>query len=238
MKSTKLPVSSDWLIVGFVFIYSMIPMSGYGQDAEGCFLSDELISLGSVSATSGNLEIDFVAGQEVQRLRSMFGVNPQFYFFREIESPNAFATSEVNDESFPDGTVLFGLRLHNREMPKSMGGTTIPMIMAHEFGHILSFKMDLSFDGKYQELWADYCAGAYMFYRQFWKSTDVSATLKTFFEIGDYAFNSPSHHGTPQERYDSVWRGFSDAKGFHYRGISITLPDLVTSGSSYIEGLR
>ena len=216
----------------------MIPISGYGQDAEGCFLSDELTSLGSVSATSGNAEIDFVAGQEIQRLRSMFGVNPQFYFFRENGSPNAFATPEVDEDGFPDGTVVFGLKLHSREMPKSMGGTTIPMIMAHEFGHILSFKMSLSFEGKYQELWADYCAGDYMFYRQFWKPTDVSATLKTFFEIGDYAFNSRSHHGTPQERYNAVLRGFSDAKGFHQRGVSMGLTDLVARGSSYIEGLN
>jgi hypothetical protein len=203
--------------------------------SQGCYLSDAITSLGSVSVSSGNQTIDLVASQEVQRRRAMFGVNPKFYFFAEQGSPNAFATSEVDDNRYPDGTVLFGFKLHNRELPKSMGGTTIPMIMAHEFGHILSFKLQLPFQGKHQELWADYCAGAYMFYRQFWKQTDVNATLKTFFEIGDYAFNSPSHHGTPQERHQAVMKGFLDAQSFQSMNKPMTLQDLVQNGSKYLN---
>lgn len=205
--------------------------------AQGCYLSDAITSLGSVSSSSGNATIDIVSNQEVQQLRAMFLVNPKFYFFIENGSPNAFATSEVDDNGFPDGTVLFGLRLHNKELPKSIGGTTIPMIMAHEFGHILSFKLRLPFQGKYQELWADYCAGAYMFYRQFWKQTDVNATLRTFFEIGDYAYNSPSHHGTPQERYQAVLKGYADAEGFQMSNRPMSLKDLIEKGSLYINGL-
>jgi hypothetical protein len=220
------------LASGAFFAFRIIQQKG------GCFVSGGLTDLGERKMTTGNSEIDMAAQQEVDRLRNMMGVSAQFYFMEEKGSPNAYATSEVTNDKRPDGTVIFGLKLHNRELPKSNGGTTIPMIMAHEFGHIVAYKHHLNFGGKYDELWADYCAGSYMFYRQFWKQTDFNASLKSFFDIGDYQFNSPYHHGTPNERYSSVVRGFMDSNMFNQQQKRMSLQDLIDGGTSYINSLK
>ena len=38
--------------------------------------------------------------------------------------------------------------------------------------------------------------------------TNFSFALRVFYELGDYQFNSPQHHGTPDERFAAAQAGF------------------------------
>lgn len=208
------------------------------QKSTGCYLSGSPSAFGTLRTTTGDARVDEAAAEEVVRLRAMFGVNPGFRFITDGNAPNAYATSEIQEQGRPDGTVLFGLSLHHRELAKSPGGTPIPMIMAHEFGHILAFKNGLEFGGKYNELFADFVAGSYMFFRKDWKPTNIDDTLRTFFEIGDYVFNSPQHHGTPKERYSAVLTGYQVTEDWVERGNRMEIKDLLGTAKAFIESQK
>lgn len=223
----------------FSLVFLLAFQHAFAQNEEkGCFLSANSKSLGALRTSSGDPAIDQIANEEIARLRGMLGLNPAFYFYDDSGAPNAKATSRIEDPNYQDGTVYFGLTLHKMEMERSPGGTPIPMIMAHEFGHILAFKNKLDFEGKRNELFADYCAGSYMLFRQEWKGTPVWDTLKTFWDMGDYDFNSPDPHGTPQERYDAVLRGYLDSQAFKARGQWQSLESLIDLGSRYVNSIK
>jgi len=205
---------------------------------QGCFLSGGSTKFGALRGTTGDSRLDEVAAEEVERLRGMFALNPAFFFIDDRNAPNAYATPEVRDPQRPHGTILFGITLHSSVMAKSLGGTPIPMIMAHEFGHLFAYHSKLRYAGKRNELLADYIAGTYMFYRMSWKPTNKEDTLRTFFEIGDYSFNDPQHHGTPQERYTAVSRGYQDTEQIASSGRSVDLPTLLKLTVDYANSIR
>ena len=44
----------------------------------------------------------------------------------------------------------------------------------------------------------------------------VPQALRSFFSKGDYSFNSPTHHGTPDERLHAVQAGLKDAQASQF----------------------
>jgi predicted metalloprotease len=62
------------------------------------------------------------------------------------------------------------------------------------------------------ELHADFMAGFYFGVRAASKDLDVKPFAKSLFSKGDWAFNEPNHHGTPQEREDAMYAGFDLGK--------------------------
>lgn len=147
-------------------------------------------------------------------LDHFFSVNPKIFFFNDANSPNAFATPDVMDPHFPDGTVMMGAQLINSEAQHTGPvNFTVSVIMAHEFTHILQFKLGENLPTKQAELEADYMAGWYMANTTgMWLGVASSQALQSFFSKGDYAFNSPTHHGTPEERVAAVVAGAKDAR--------------------------
>ena len=81
--------------------------------------------------------------------------------------------------------------------------------MAHEFGHLAQYKQGFRESGKRPELHADFMAGWYLSLRGRYAWTNLMPTLKLFYELGDYQFNSPTHHGTPDERLAAARAGFA-----------------------------
>jgi hypothetical protein len=182
--------------------------------AIGCFLQSggASLSLGDLAATgqiyfpSGNYVLDNFYQQEGLALVSTFGLSPRGFWFYD-QSPNAMATPEVANQFGPDGTILFGQNLLLQQLSTDPSGATVVAIMAHEFGHLAQFREAFREAGKRPELHADFMAGWYLRIRgRSW--ANFSSALRVFYELGDYEFNSPQHHGTPQERLAAAQAGF------------------------------
>lgn len=181
--------------------------------SEGCWLSAESGALADVKLLtfSGNLELDNANQREGLALIQKFGVTPRGFFFDDSGAPNAFATNKVQNNFGPDGTIAMGLTLINSELSRDGGsGLAVPAIMAHEFAHIVQYKRNSQLSIKEKELQADYLAGWYLGNR--WIYTDTRAAFQSFFEMGDYQFNSPNHHGTPKQRLSAIKAGFEATK--------------------------
>jgi hypothetical protein len=87
------------------------------------------------------------------------------------------------------------------------------LITAHEFGHILQFKMGMKDDGPWQmEPHADYMAGWFVGRYYSTNLTGLERFAATMFSMGDTAFNVPDHHGTPQLRAAMIRAGYAAAK--------------------------
>jgi hypothetical protein len=186
----------------------------FSQNFDGCFaLSNAKPSeqYNLVNST-GNPQLDAAILIDVNALRNFFIVQPSFYYYVEDDnSPNAFADPVAESDTFPSGTVCFGISMIQKEFNLSRGGTTIPIIIAHEFGHILDFQNNVtSQPGVVRELFADFQAGCYLYHRHLIIPTDVYATIVDFFSMGDYAdFNDPNHHGQPQDRVKALVAGYN-----------------------------
>lgn len=182
------------------------------EGARGCWVArgfgnsaDSPRLLGS----SGNPEIDNAHQREGLALVQTFRVSPRGFFFDDRGAPNAYATNKVVNSMGPDGTVVFGLTLINSELKRDGGyGLAVPAIMAHEFAHLLQFKRNSKLPTKQMELQADYLAGWYLGQRSRFIYTDVRPAFQAFFQMGDYEFNNPDHHGTPQQRLAAIQAGF------------------------------
>ncbi|MCR9261496.1 MAG: hypothetical protein NXH95_17390 [Pseudomonadaceae bacterium] len=180
--------------------------------AEGCMLSAGIGSnpFDGVLGSSGNVGVDRLFQREGEFLLRSFPVIPYGYFLRDDNAPNAFASSKSINRNGPHGTILFGIRLLTEEFERDGGaGFAIPGIFAHEFAHIFQFSSGFQAPTPIMELHADFLAGWYLARRSqipgIW--TDVRPALQSFFEKGDYAFNDPSHHGTPNQRLAAVQAG-------------------------------
>ena len=96
------------------------------------------------------------------------------------------------------------------------------LIAAHEFGHILQFKMGMRVDGPWQmEPHADFMGGWYvgnyvrtegaMKSRGNLDDETLVAFAQTMFSLGDTAFNDKTHHGQPDYRAAMVRAGYDAA---------------------------
>ncbi|SHJ58646.1 hypothetical protein SAMN02745146_3446 [Hymenobacter daecheongensis DSM 21074] len=178
-------------------------------------------------STSGNYQVDQITIQELSFMSSRFLVYPVLYFY---DGENAFASKDQLSPNGPDGTVAFGFQLFNREYIRYPGGPSIPIIIAHEFGHIVQFKYGgfshISIMKK--ELFADYLAGAYLLIRG---GLNIDAVQESFEEMGDTDFGSLDHHGTPEQRTAALAEGYNDAMREGYR---FTLSRAITLGRKYV----
>ncbi len=138
------------------------------------------------------------------------------------------------DQSHPDGYVVFGVAMMASELKRTnYTGYTIPIIMAHEFGHVVQFRNGISHPGKLQELQADYFAGWYMGKRERNKPEGqdvVIGAARTFFGLGEYDFSSKDHHGTPDERKAAIFEGYLD-----YR---LSLQEAIAHSETYVQHIQ
>lgn len=185
--------------------------------ATGCFLQgasagaaslQAMLATGAIYFPSGNPQLDAFNQQEGLNLIGTFFLSPRMFYLVD-QSPNAFATPEIANALGPDGTILFGQNLLARELARDPGGGTVVAVMAHEFGHLAQFRAGFREPGKRPELHADFMAGWYLNLRGRYAWVNLMPALRIFYELGDYSFNSPQHHGTPQERLAAAQAGFN-----------------------------
>lgn len=218
-----------------LFVFLLFSISAFGQTVQqpssevpetkliGCSLvSEESIDfLGRmVLEGSGNRSLDLSIQTDVLELQKVFGVSAKMFLFQEVNNPNAFALNEplmqimkqfrVPPNTSPDGMVFLGINLMRSEYRSGAGtGYSIPSIIAHEYAHILQYKLNSGLEGKWRELQADYLAGWYTAHRSRYISQNIDESTLSFFKKGDYDFNAPQHHGLPQERLQAFIAGLN-----------------------------
>lgn len=214
------------------------------QRYRGCFFRKQFSMAGSVKdkyqliALPPTDPLYTVTTQEIMNIQSCFLVAPIFFYYDDKDGNNAMATDEILQPNGPDGTVLFGKRFFNREFIKTYGGTTIPMIMAHEYAHILDYKFGAlqNAGSKRSELFADFMAGLYMQWRVYHHIiTDVNACLESFRSMGDTDFGNVDTHGSPTERYNALKKGYDTGMAYAARGVTINLNQAIEIGKAYIR---
>jgi hypothetical protein len=154
----------------------------------------------------------------------IYGVSVDCAFFDDSDSPNAFALPfRMSGE---DGaTVVYGVSLINKVLATFASNSTtggvqaLGGIFAHEFGHAAQFKYYGGNRGPspHAELQADFVAGWYTLIRNIQQRGTVNfrEIATEMYNVGDYAFTSPTHHGTPEQRVAAYIAGvnFSLSRG-------------------------
>jgi hypothetical protein len=183
-----------------------------------------------LTSTTGNAQLDFALTKEIALLRVAFDANCSVWILNDQNGMNAYATQQVLNPACGDGSIKLGYRMMLMQLQLSNWGATLPFILAHEFGHIKAYKNGWSFSRgeptvKKDELFADFCAGCYMWDRQAFAATDVKTTIIAFLNLGDFGFFSHDHHGTPQERVNALMNGFEFTHQFRVNHAGEPLSD-------------
>jgi hypothetical protein len=202
----------------------------------GCALQGTVTDDGTFYKSSDDDEIDRATREELRFLKASFLVNPTFFFYDDSEGENAFSTPEqLAGSTSEDGTIAFGLGFIKTQISLSVNGTNVPVILAHEFAHTVARKYELNLPTKQNELFADYLAGGYMFYRnRNFKTTDLNAAFSSFYNMGDNDFTNPNHHGTPESRYECIKQGYNDCLNAFRQGKAFTLDEGVTLAKQFV----
>ena len=101
-----------------------------------------------------------------------------------------------------------------QELQTSPFGTiALAAIMGHEWGHILQFVHGIQVLGKRMELSSDFMAGWWCGMKVLagTVAVDLPTVAYGLYTKGDYAFNDPRHHGTPEERVEHMQQGYLSA---------------------------
>ena len=199
-----------------------------------CAYNGEATSQGITYTQSGNSSLDLIVYQELDFLSSKFGIRPKFYFLKEFGGANSWASPYSSDFNFPNGTVMLGLGHIAQICSESFSGTcsAVPVVMAHEFGHIIQYIYNPQLSkGKKAELFADYIAGVYLYYRiTEFRSLELIEAANFTFKSGDNNFNSPAHHGTSYQRLAALKEGYRVASIY-----PLNMQRLVTLASLYVN---
>lgn len=168
----------------------------------------------ALSRTSGNSFVDSGFGRSRGYMVHAFGVRPAFAFLDDSQSPNAFATTDnLIGWERGEGSVIFGVRLTTEEIaadPQTWG-SALSLIMAHEWAHIKQFTTVGPMGNPLAELHADFLAGWWLggfnLMTNGYGINPYSAG-RSVFNKGDFGFNDPGHHGTPQQRVAAMVAGY------------------------------
>jgi len=194
------------LLSGLVGLQSFI----FGQ----CF-SAGLSSLGRLYESTGDDELDAKLWYYKNDMENVFDVKVQLYIYNDAESPNACAISCTPDLALcedADGIVAYGYTMLLSKLWRSdQGGYAVVGVLAHEFAHVLQYVRGNNLPTKLKELHADFLAGYYLGRKQL-MSGAVERFARALFEMGDFDFWNPNHHGTPQERVQAMSAGYIAGK--------------------------
>ena len=166
--------------------------------------------------TTGDRAIDRSLGRALVRLSALFSERPGFGFIDDSDGPNAYATNHTQVRG-TWGTVCFGRNLFRDLMDRYQDqGLAVMAVAAHEFGHIAQFRSGVDRQllrnqstVKRVELHADFLSGYFLGVRKRHQPTiSVRAAGHTLYRMGDYEFNNPKHHGTPDQRVAAAEAGF------------------------------
>lgn len=158
-----------------------------------------------------------------------------------------FVVPADNAYAVPSGHVLLGQQLANRYLSKHDAAyalQALAYIAAHEYGHHFQFRVTNGQvpGGPATELQADAIAGYWIGMRlreqveegisdreaQKIMSLDEGAA----YDIGDYLFGNPEHHGTPEQRHAAVAEGI---KSGYQRRVGAIFQSISSANRLYNE---
>lgn len=183
---------------------------------------------------------------EINLLRQLWSVNPGVFYFDDGPNPNAMSSS-LKTNPLMDGHIKIGWNLVLKECQELYTDCTVlPIIIAHEFAHTYAYfrstvpgtSRRIRYNNKKDELYADYLAGAYMRHREVnFGGVFVPEVIEAFMSRGDYDFNSPGHHGTPEERYDALMAGYEFVSMANRAGVAINIANVSNKAYVYLKSV-
>jgi len=114
-----------------------------------------------------------------------------------------------------DDTVYLSAGWIYREIYRKFGDLAAAVAVAHEWAHHVQTvrKLDLP-TVMYAELQADCWAGVWVHdagHRGLLEPGDLEGAGDALYALGDYAYRSPDHHGTPRQRQRELGVGYRTA---------------------------
>ncbi len=216
-QSTSTPPTSDMVFAGCYAPGATIGNAGCG-----------------LASTLGDPNSDATFQAEVANQSNFWsGIPADVHYWNDCQSPNSV--------SLPSGDVLYGVNLF-QQLVSAYGGDAAPIsgVLAHEWAHQIQFGYGWFTSNEPTarpiELEADAFSGYYMALGESYAWTSVDDYFSALASLGDYNFNDPSHHGTPQERLAAAQLGFQTAIQQIETNTPLTYADLHATFSSAIGG--
>jgi hypothetical protein len=222
-------------VLGSVSLATAWPAKSQSASQIFCANGGPLPPAFSWHSSSGNIQIDRAMIAEIKKIVAVFPINPGFKFLDD-QSPNAFAVPDAIVAN-TQGTVFLGKNLLNSKFGNATyGGVAVAGICAHECGHI--FQMGNGYmqslagpTAQLIELHADFLAGYYLGRDGSHSADHVELFARSLFSHGDFDFNNPTHHGTPDQRVRAMREGYS--KGAQ----RIDVPQAAQYGANFVKGI-
>lgn len=156
---------------------------------------------GRLTNTFDNLVYDQKMTEEIAIQSQFFDCCPANFSVLVEPSPenkNAYANS--------NGQILFGYHMFYHTIAR-YGELAVAGVLAHEWGHLVEYRFNWNQEQPFMELEADAWSGFYMALRKQYAWSQIEGYFRNVYATGDYNFNSPTHHGTPNERINSAYLG-------------------------------
>ena len=162
---------------------------------------------GQKGLSLGNPYYDQKMIEEIGLQQSFFnGVPASVYILYEpsIEYRNAYANQ--------NGEILFGYHMFYYTI-SNFNELAAAGILAHEWGHRVQFTAgwNTTMQNPHLELEADAFSGYYMALGKAWAWSQIEGYYASTYATGDYNFNHPTHHGTPNQRLAAAYLGVQTA---------------------------
>ncbi|MEY9363575.1 hypothetical protein ABH994_006296 [Bradyrhizobium yuanmingense] len=192
----------------------------------------DLVPLQSYS----NPAISVYVSREDDYLAAFFATRAGIYI--DQSDPNAYMDYDRN-------LIAIGGSYLDKYAPQRFGLLKISGVLAHEESHIFQIKWKINsmledvrgHKIKFVELHADYLAGAYMAWRQSYRSVDPAEISGLFFELGDNSVRTIRHHGTPQERFLTFQSGYGEFLGAKQKDPSADVITAATLGLKFLRSM-
>ncbi len=207
--------------IAFLCLFALSILTPQAQSHSGCL---GILAAGAGGTGGGQAVRVLPANQSLQLVlieegvwNRRLGLQSQIYLCMDM---NAFAA--------PDQKVYLGQPLVDKmrlEKGDAFAWQASGFILSHEYGHEFQFKtlrrmQREASNGPELELQAD-ILGGYWFGGRLREQTGQNPLLagaaesiadiarRAAYDFGDYAFNSPQHHGTPEQRQKAVEYGLT-----------------------------
>jgi hypothetical protein len=196
----------------------------------GCYTSANTFDFGTLGCgrvtTFGSRAEDSVFQSEIAYQTAFWsGVPATVFAFDECsrDQRNAYAV-------YADRSIRFGLWLYRELIQRHPDGLPVSGVIAHEFAHQLQNQSGWLTPGiaKPNELEADAFSGYFMGLAKQFAWSFIDSYFQSVFASGDYNFNNPGHHGTPNERLAAARLGFETALGVARTGRPLSYFELHT----------
>lgn len=167
-------------------------------------------------------------------ISGFFFLAPEYRVYTDGTTSGAKTYCSCQQQGCNTSTIFVGKRLITEYANNNAYQDGLWGLVAHEVAHAYQCNLGITpnLTGVQCELHADFLAGYYLGRKTHFTLTNIKQFADELYRRGDFKFNDPQHHGTPEERVRMMLIGASvniltldDASRYGYR--------LVTGQSNY-----